>query len=456
MNSSQVFSPKNFSPTIEKLSNWENLLFTFSIFSTLLATGPIYIMSGSILIWFVCKKMWKHLPIYWDRSSKSSMKKLLNSIRQNTPTLYPIFLGSVAFAFCILLTMILSFATIDSSIPIGKQINQYIHLFFKSTVYGLILISAFMAAEKKGFLLEKSAKTLLVFMTINFVYMLFQRYTGINWVHGLSAVLPENRFDYGVYRASGFTAHPLSLGYNCMLLSLLFYGLCFKNRVSLTKEIKIVYFSLFLLSLGSLILTLSRWPLFITISLIFLSELKRIWQKRLWFIPAIVIATTFLFFQSSTLDRFKEIWRQDVSIEERIPRIIFWKVHWQMAKDYPVTGVGYPARNVRSLDYYDKAGYTSIERKYSAHNIYLQTVADSGIIGLLGLILLLTGCLLSAIKFKKLQNGNGLLIFIVASMLGGLMQNNFRDSEFIFCFWFCVSLFLTQGDKKWDHSLEGS
>ena len=99
------------------------------------------------------------------------------------------------------------------------------------------MVLSFQYACVRGWQVNKAIKQLAIFLGLMSVYMLVQRYWGINWVHGFGSKLAENRYAYGVYRACGFMAHPLSMGYNLMVLTLLCLGLGLR-QLKLKKQSK--------------------------------------------------------------------------------------------------------------------------------------------------------------------------------------------------------------------------
>jgi O-antigen ligase len=158
------------------------------------------------------------------------------------------------------------------------------------------------------------------------------------------------------------------------------------------------------------------------------------------------------------MGRFTEIFNADGALYERMPRLAFWKVHLAMFLDHPVFGVGLTDIKAITADYYQNAGFASLERKYAAHNVYLQTLADSGILGLSGLFALLTGSFLAGRlivrsakangKAYKAQLGFGWQVLVVAVALSGLMQNNLRDSEHVMALWLAMAAMLTRMPAK--------
>ncbi|MHA4801720.1 hypothetical protein, partial [Enterococcus faecium] len=79
--------------------------------------------------------------------------------------------------------------------------------------------------------------------------------------------------------------------------------------------------------------------------------------------------------------------------------------------------------------YYTAAGYH--DTMYEAHNLFLQYLADTGLVGALGLL----GWLVGLVTCRRRLTGlvgtrQGIGYLTVATFLCALMQNDLRDSAF--------------------------
>ena len=337
--------------------------------------------------------------------------------------------------------MVLNFDAYPGHPPFGKSMTEMLRLVGKQGIYGMFLCAALLMAVELGWRADRVVSRLLWFLGILFLYCLVQRFWGIDWVHGLDARLPEHRHAYGFYRVSAFMGHPLTFAYNLMLIAILCNGFAIwhfeRARPRLAKQ----WFWALCLCLACLSLTDSRWPLFSCLLLLGLSHLPRLRHARLrtkaLVLAALLVAGSSwaIIFGGATIGRLGELFNPATQIEQRMPRLVFWDVHGQMVGDFPIFGVGYANRKAAALDYYVKSGYTGMERKYSAHNIYLQTLADSGLLGFTALMVLLFGLWLVARRVARGYRYKGLEVAFAAVLLAGLMQNILRDSEFLFSLW---------------------
>ena len=102
-------------------------------------------------------------------------------------------------------------------------------------------------------------------------------------------------------------------------------------------------------------------------------------------------------------------WERVTSFEDRgNGRSELWSVAWQMAGDHPIRGVGINNFRVRSHDYAQTSGplefaeFLTDEPKV-VHNVYLELLAETGILGLVLFLAVSIGCLragwLAAVRF---------------------------------------------------------
>jgi O-antigen ligase len=419
---------------IKPLLPGEQILFSLCCLAILLPTAAQSIITGLLLIWFVLKRAWRPST----RESRGIQTRI-SACRRRYPVLFVLACGIlVASVFQLsLLAYHVIITPIPPEVNPGEAIEEHMRLIGKQGIYGLFVCSFFLAARRRGWPPMWHVKFMLGGTALIFVYAVFQRYTGIDWVHGFGASLPDERYAYGVYRASAFMGHPLTFAYNSMVFSLFSFGQGM-HELTIRRE-KWQWFGCSALAFGCVLLSGSRWPLFVNGLLILgvlLATMRR--SRVMWVVLGLVILASGIF-GKGVWGRFTEPFRSDRPWEERVPRLVFWQVHWDMFQDHPLAGVGYAERRVRRLDYYNKTGYHDIERKYSAHNIYLQTLADSGLIGFVALFSLLGGLILASYRAWQRDAERGLLLVAGGTLLAGLMQNNLRDSEYLFALWLCFA-----------------
>lgn len=130
--------------------------------------------------------------------------------------------------------------------------------------------------------------------------------------------------------------------------------------------------------------------------------------------------------------------RLTMAFESGDERSWIWKGHWQIFKDYPMTGVGYGENSKMIAQYYLKIGAPLGVIESHAHNQYLHFLAGTGVLGCLVYLVFLAGVLwLGANLYKKIEINNwfekGLVLGCIGAhicfCLGGLTEANFERSK---------------------------
>ncbi len=414
---------------INKNTNkWESLLLHLVVLTLLLPTAAQSCSAGLLVFTLLIPRGWRYIP------KAHAIARMCRKLFQ-----------SLFFLWGILVLASLLQAWVHGD---GLDFKAYMRLIGKQGVWGSFIITSFVYLQMKrseSFLIPR---VLLAFSLSLLVYGLLQRYQGVDWVHGFQARLGANREAYGVYRVSGWMDHPLTFSFNLMLFSLLSFAhalwLWKKARL---KDARFWFFETGILLL-LLLLTDSRYPIMLTFLLLLLALAWEFPKLRKFLAVGTVLCGLVLwgllaFLPSEYLGRWGELLDSRFTWEQRFDRIVFWKVNWLLFLEHPFIGTGLARYDVSLLDTYLHAGYTGLERKYNAHNIYLQTLADSGILGGVGLLILLTALGRLAFEVKKRFHHLGLVLVFLATIGGGLVQNHLRDTEYLFALWISMGLCLS-------------
>jgi len=409
---------------------------------------PIFSGYGSslvLMVWLSFHRLW---PVVLGRkpaNGEVSDPAVLARVQRMRHAMRPIHWGVLAYVVAMVAAAILSASTSDWAGSSREVTRELKHFILKSGILWFALSGAILGAIASGWRVRDSAKIWLGLLTINFIYMVVQRYTGINWSAGFGEVLGPHRFAYGVYRVSGFMGHPLSLSYNLVLITVIVAGFCLRGGVQKSVEGIRVWVALLCVALASLFVTGSRWPLVAAIIAVAAPELTRIWKWR-WHVAGLTVGFgVLLYFEGSILGRMSEIMAPGQTFAQRFDRIVFWQAHWRMFLDHPLFGVGIAAPEAAKVHYYNLVGGS--DKLYQAHNIFLQTLADSGIVGFAGLAALVLGFLVATLRSFGASGARGMLMLLAAILLCGLLQNNLRDSEFLFALWLGTCLVLARDSE---------
>lgn len=115
-------------------------------------------------------------------------------------------------------------------------------------------------------------------------------------------------------------------------------------------------------------------------------------------------------------------------------RGLYWGVAWQMFKDKPVFGLG---AGQYSYEFEKYLGYSYFAKLPNTHNIFLETLAEFGIIGLLALLfLLIRGIWLVVTLYRFATGVKRMLLFSLAvAYIASIFQYTFQPSFNSINFW---------------------
>lgn len=295
-------------------------------------------------------------------------------------------------------------------------------------------------------------------------YLGVQHVTGLDVRTSSGMINPGNLMPSGLYRVHGFYGHTLSLASNALALAVFFAILGLRLRQiphfaerRLSLPVLCGWLSLvmvvFVYLAGSRAVMVVALVMAVAIGVSCLGRYRRLvlamlggsvivaagLMAALGF-DAVVAGGLNLLVQvmpDSIAGRFVPLVERVTSGRyEDIPRLVFWRTHLQMILDQPIFGHGYAFMSDTTQLYYQKLGLKDYFRKYNAHNIYLQFVAETGLVGVL---MLMASLRVIWLKLKVWADGepfrlawlSALLWAIAANALHGLTQNTFFDANVI-------------------------
>lgn len=207
-----------------------------------------------------------------------------------------------------------------------------------------------------------------------------------------------------------------------MTLPLLFY--LAKNETN--KNLKIVLYVTFVLSIVSVIFTYRRGAFLALAAVLFLLLVKA--NRKMW--AALVLAVGVLIGSYAVTDKWTERMGTIETYEEdasSMGRVNAWKTAWNVAKDRPFSGVGFDGLTGWVVDTYSPSpGQTASD----VHSIYFEVLGEHGFIGFGLFVLMLMTALLSTRRIKKdfstspdhqwlCNYADMIQISIIAYMVGG-------------------------------------
>lgn len=214
-----------------------------------------------------------------------------------------------------------------------------------------------------------------------------------------------------------------------------FFGILTWTAISLKMYYKNNnYSALVVLYLLAMLATNSRSGLIALVISVFTVIFLNITKKRTWskiFFFGIPITMAFLWFLST--DLFNNITeRLTLSAILSDPRIVIWKYAFNNVEN-PILGLGFGGWE--SISIYMEQYY----RNFPAHNIFIISWLNTGIFGLIGLIVLLFGTLrLGIYNFKKTQITltyaliGSFIYIIIQGMFDNFFLNDYRISSLAF------------------------
>jgi O-antigen ligase len=232
--------------------------------------------------------------------------------------------------------------------------------------------------------------------------------------------------------SSGLAGKAVSTPFGSTNLNIVACGLATAGAVSLglaagTKPLRsrLLLFVLVLLYVAALVVTRSRGG-WLGFGVAFLYVLVRRRSKELLLLGAVAAAAliAFDFLRSMLVSRAAETSAYDPSM---LGRIVLWYFAWRVAKANWLFGVGMD--NFRYVKHF--YGYPvpwALARQYNAHNLYLEVLADLGVVGFAAFFWLLGRAVTNAWRAVRLDGsrnlGLGLSAGLIAIAVHGLVESN--------------------------------
>lgn len=247
--------------------------------------------------------------------------------------------------------------------------------------------------------------------------------------------LQGQSIQWGLHRPRGFYSHPLTLAY---------VGLCLWPFVllELRKRTTWVHLGGMFSTLGVIVLADSRTVQGVALAFAAFILLQDVFAKR-WRSTRLLVLVLFALL-GAVWAHSQQKWVETVSAqghgvssEYADDRLAFWHAHWEMFREKPWIGHGFSLGKEYRQPYYELIGLGDFPYKYEAHNLFLQIMVNSG---LLGLMLFVLTMYWSFLHLRSSWTGLGLLAVL---LLGSMTQNSLLDFEVRYTFAVLLALALS-------------
>lgn len=319
----------------------------------------------------------------------------------------------LAFTAIMLLNCLLS----PSLLPLTKRLDELRWIFL---YWGLAKSLELIWTTE----VEKKALKIWIFaLILPTAFGVFQFFTGTDPIRGTTGHLPPSG---NVFRATGFFSLCLTYAYS-MGIS----GLSLAWPIAQVKR----YYSFAAIALSGIAvlvsLTRGAWLAFGVGLLTLAFFLRKHMSKTQMALVslAFLIPVMGLVFTDGGYDRILKLinFQSDPAVNERFG---LWKAYWQMFIENPIFGVGYGQGAELLTETYQKLGMTQTFVSH-AHNDYVQSLAETGLIGTFAFVFLLFFALKKTFDLRKHNYVWAVSLFAgqLYIIIGSLSQANFTDAE---------------------------
>lgn len=252
------------------------------------------------------------------------------------------------------------------------------------------------------------------------------------------AWIDEEMFEDISMRIYSTLENPNVLGEYILLVLPICVGLIWIKKNPLAK---VVFTGIAVVQALALILTFSRgcWVGIMAAAVIFITFVA----GKLWGLALIALPFVPMFLPKSIINRFTSI--GDMTDSSTSYRVYIWMGTLAMIADFWISGIGMGAEAFAQV--YPFYSYSSIVAPHS-HNLFLQILVESGVVGI-GLFLLLGFFFLKHLISGSHAAGKGTPLFIMMVAIGGavcgfavqgMFDNCFYNYRVFAVFWLVLAL----------------
>ena len=310
----------------------------------------------------------------------------------------------------------------------GASFSEY-RSYYISPLVAILLIFLFEFTKKRVLILISAAS--LVFF-INAIYVIYQFF-----VEGNAG------------RPAGFAdGYMLLCGMNLLILPIIFTLALYPTNIP--NYLRVFFFITVFINIPAIIFENTRivWiALAVVYQLIMLFSIKD--KKKIVLGLILLVSFSFAYFQFSptSIQRFEMISSTEYKDQPNYERMLMWQSAYNMFIDHPVFGVGVGNYHEEYINNYRSP--LSREDTWHPHNVLLAMLAQTGIIGGLGYIVLFIYMFYKVIiDYKNTSNYITLafLASLTAFFINGLTDTNFVGhnlKELTYMFYLIMGNYLT-------------
>lgn len=322
---------------------------------------------------------------------------------------------SIIIIFTILSYASLLHSSIRFSLPLPLTTANYLFVDWKN--YTEMILLYFLAASV--FKDEDSQKKAVVLMSVIILFIAVRSYR--NFTGG-------GAFDYTKRYGGPFEA--MGLGANHFGAFIADYGSLFLGLFFLDKDWRrrLLFLTTFLFGLHPLFYAYSRGAYLAALSVITFFGVVR--KRSLLVIVAVVLIAWQTILPASVVDRISMTETQEGEIENSAAgRLLLWDYAIDLFKQNPIFGIGFGGFALSSGGV-TLANDESLRKGFDAHNFYMRTLSEQGIIGISVLLFLLYRAFRSGWRLYRsgLSQFNTALGFgFMGTVLALIITNMFGD-----------------------------
>lgn len=301
--------------------------------------------------------------------------------------------------------------------PKYTPINLLFSLSNISMIIGLVLYFSDLAFLNKK---EDTMKYISMFMVVSLLVISFQ----VIGIYIINDVIVNGTIDK-VQIVTGWGIHNNFAGYICLSLPFIFY-------LMIKEEKSWIYFLLIIFAGLTTVLTMSRngllvFAIEIIIGLIAYIKIKKIKRKTI-LISALSLlgffVLSFAIFHHQIIELFNHFIELGFSLNGRDE---LYKIAWDSFLANPIFGSGWFVFETSTPDYYISPNPFS--PSFKAHNIILQILSATGIVGLIGFVYFNYDLHIKVFKKNSFEKTT-LYFAILILMISSIFDNFFFDYGF--------------------------